>query len=186
MSIYPPNNTTPKSPSGNYLWNWLGSPLKKFAAALAPYLGGGGGDGYTYTEINISSAELINPPSIPPGYAYTDGIVLLPITGPTQYYEWKLNIEFIPGSTAYNNPSPMPLFNNQNQWEIKTTVISANVPAVWLLDSRTPIINAGSGDANPGDYVEDNQLILTWGPGLFTGGDGTLKVKLWYKLVNFG
>lgn len=39
MSTYPPNQTTPKS--GNYLWNWLGSPLKKFAAALSPYMGGG-------------------------------------------------------------------------------------------------------------------------------------------------
>lgn len=39
MSIYPPNTTTPKS--GNYVWNWLGSSLKKFAAALSPYMGGG-------------------------------------------------------------------------------------------------------------------------------------------------
>ena len=38
MSIYPPNTTTPKSGSGNYLWNWLGSSLKKFGAALSPFI----------------------------------------------------------------------------------------------------------------------------------------------------
>ena len=42
MSIYPPNQTTPKS--GNYVWNWLGSSIKKFAQALSPYISGGSGD----------------------------------------------------------------------------------------------------------------------------------------------
>lgn len=40
MSIYPPNTTVPKKGSDGYLWNWLGSPLKKFAAALSPYITG--------------------------------------------------------------------------------------------------------------------------------------------------
>jgi uncharacterized protein (DUF2345 family) len=41
MATYPPNQTTPVKGSGNYLWNWLGTPLKKFAEALQPYVGGG-------------------------------------------------------------------------------------------------------------------------------------------------
>lgn len=40
MATYPPNQTTPGKGSGNYLWNWLGTPLKKFAEALQPYVGG--------------------------------------------------------------------------------------------------------------------------------------------------
>jgi hypothetical protein len=40
MATYPPNQTTPVKGSGNYLWNWLGTPLKKFAEALQPYIGG--------------------------------------------------------------------------------------------------------------------------------------------------
>lgn len=36
MSVYPPNTTTPKS--GNYVWNWLGTSLKKFAEVLSTYL----------------------------------------------------------------------------------------------------------------------------------------------------
>lgn len=40
MATYPPNQTTPVKGSGNYLWNWLGTPLKKFAEALQPYVGG--------------------------------------------------------------------------------------------------------------------------------------------------
>lgn len=47
--IYPSNQTTPKS--GNYLWNWLGSPLKKFAAALSPYMGGGDVGYKTYVAL---------------------------------------------------------------------------------------------------------------------------------------
>lgn len=41
MAIYPPNQTTPAKGSGNYLWNWLGSSLKKFGAAISPYITGG-------------------------------------------------------------------------------------------------------------------------------------------------
>jgi hypothetical protein len=41
MATYPSNQTTPVKGSGNYLWNWLGTPLKKFAEALQPYVGGG-------------------------------------------------------------------------------------------------------------------------------------------------
>ena len=40
MAIYLPNTTTPKK-GLNYVWSWLGSSLKNFAAALQPYLGGG-------------------------------------------------------------------------------------------------------------------------------------------------
>ena len=38
MATYPPNQTTPSKGSGNYLWNWLGTPLKKFAEALQSYI----------------------------------------------------------------------------------------------------------------------------------------------------
>lgn len=43
MATYPPNQTTPAKGSGNYLWNWLGSSLKKFGAAISPYITGGSG-----------------------------------------------------------------------------------------------------------------------------------------------
>lgn len=46
MATYPPNQTTPAKGSGNYLWNWLGSSLKKFGQAISPYITGGGGEGY--------------------------------------------------------------------------------------------------------------------------------------------
>lgn len=69
MATYPPNTITPKKGSDGYLWNWLGSPLKKFAAALQPYIGGGG----ISDPINITSAALANlgkNNSLVPGQTY--------------------------------------------------------------------------------------------------------------------
>lgn len=69
MATYPPNQTTPTRGSGNYVWNWLGSSLKKFAAALQPYLGGGG----ISDPVNITSAALANlgkNNSLVPGQTY--------------------------------------------------------------------------------------------------------------------
>lgn len=69
MATYPPNQTTPARGSGNYVWNWLSSPLKKFAAALQPYLGGGG----ISDPVNITSAALANlgkNNSLVPGQTY--------------------------------------------------------------------------------------------------------------------
>lgn len=179
MSTYPPNNTTPKSPSGSYLWNWLGSPLKKFAAALAPYLGGGGGDGYTYTEINISSAELINPGVIPVGSG--TGKELLPPCAANQYYEWKFNMEFLPGATAYTSAGSLPILPSYiGNIPIITSEVSSNDPLIFPVGNRMgtnyDIYNIKTGDG----------LYLQITPGDWTDGDGTMKVKLWYKVVNFG
>lgn len=39
MAIYPPNTTLPKSSSGNYLWNWIASPVENFAKKIASLMG---------------------------------------------------------------------------------------------------------------------------------------------------
>lgn len=68
MATYPPNNTIPRKGSDNYLWNWLGAPLKRFAEALSPYIGGGISD-----PINITSADLADlgkNNSLVPGQTY--------------------------------------------------------------------------------------------------------------------
>lgn len=183
MSTYPPNNTTPKSPSGSYLWNWLGSPLKKFAAALAPYLGGGGGDGYTYKEVNISSAELINPPLFP--QTSTNGILLLPITS-NSYYKWNLVVEFLPGSTPYNIVAASPyIFDNILSYaQMDTTAISSNTPLAWQYSSEVTVDTVTT--IKPNNESDINYLFFEWPVGGFTGGNGTMKVKIWYKVVNFG
>lgn len=70
MATYPFNQTTPKKGSDGYLWNWLGSPLKKFAQAIQPYISGGGGGGgvteVTYPELQT----LISGGTLVPGVTY--------------------------------------------------------------------------------------------------------------------
>ena len=59
--IYPANTTSPKK-GLNYVWSWLGSSLKSFAAALSPYMSGGGGVvETTYPEVMtlMSSGSLV-------------------------------------------------------------------------------------------------------------------------------
>ena len=59
MATYPFNQTTPKKGSDGYLWNWLGSPLKKFGAAISPYVTGG--DPYKKYVAFISQAGVLAP-----------------------------------------------------------------------------------------------------------------------------
>lgn len=180
MSTYPPNQTTPKS--GNYLWNWLGSPLKKFAAALAPYLGGGGDSGYSYTEINISSAELLNPGTLPDA---TTGKVLLPALPTGQFYDWYFYLEYIPGTILYTTAPEirfaMDTINNfGSAYSMTSTLTTELVARVWQVSSKG---HEYTYPSKSGAF-----LYAKWGGGIgdFTDGDGTMKVKLWYKIVNFG
>lgn len=177
MSTYPPNQTTPKS--GNYLWNWLGSPLKKFAAALAPYLGGGGDSGYSYTEIDILPAELINPGVIVVGNppSPNTGKELLPPCAANQYYDAEVTVEFLPGATPYTTAVDMSMYPNNLYVYVNYINIENKYLACLFKNKYTyDIYNQPGGSG----------LYLAWAAGNFTDGDGSFKVKIWYKTVNFG
>ncbi len=161
---------------------WLN--LDEFVAARA------GGDGYTYKEIDISSNELINPSLLPNG---SKGIIVLPeLPNEGEYYEWKMNVEFTPGSTAYDGgPLASNIISVTGSWAVYPSLsigdLIFNQLTVWQLNSGTSAQFTQSilGEpANPSGFP--NYLCMLWNDGTFLIGDGTMKVKVWYKVVNFG
>lgn len=165
MSIYPPNNTTPKSPSGNYLWNWLGSPLKKFAAALSPYMGGGDAGVKKYV------AQLGQTGTNAPVPIVLEDTTGLSMTWERQYlgvYFLRFNADvpldkiFIPGTSSWTNAAPnvvvIPLTDQNSSGNFITGYLN-----VYLQQSFNPATASGiymnTLDANGINLVEWNTLF---------------------------
>jgi hypothetical protein len=134
---------------------------------------------YQYKEVIITSAELINPGVIPVGSG--TGKELLPPCAANQYYEWEFNMEFLPGPTTYTSSGFLQIAPSYvTSIPINTSEVSSNDPLIFLVGSRMginyDIYNIKTGDG----------LYLQITPGDWTDGDGTFKVKIWYKLVQFG
>lgn len=142
-------------------------------------------DAYQYKEVNISSADLTSS-----SYVL---VILLPKIYGNQYYEWKLNVEFTPGATAYD-----PITNQIkiiSTWADYQPLVLSDIPSqekiVWQLDSRSgkqySTENGGIyGDAVDGGLGLAPYLGMAWDGGTFVGGDGTMKAKIWYKINKFG
>lgn len=147
--------------------------------------GGSGSDGYLYKEVLVTSEELINPPTTPIGLA--NGIELLRFPPDLlQSVDWKAVIEFYPGSISYDYISGAPFFAFCESWKTSNSLdlsnISINFPMYWN-NITMSYENSSLFAPLPTDpwYLE-----LRWDPGIFLTGNGTMKVKLWYKVVNFG
>jgi hypothetical protein len=133
-----------------------------------------------YTEVAISSANILSIESSP--------VQLLPAPGVGKYYEYHGTVEYTHVSTNYTTTSMTSIGvvteGNFAGSFISPTLISTaasgvagfssvgtnpyNTPAVIDQDAvNQPIIIAGIG-ANP------------------TLGDGTMLVKIWYKIRTFG
>lgn len=175
MAIYPPNQTTPAKGSGNYVWNWLGSSLKKFAAALQPYLGGG--DSRLYAEYDLSSAQILSLSSNP--------VELLPaLTGDKYYVVNECILEYTGGTNGYTpfNPDDTIYLTGMNF--LMNSLINSTGSKRFASNSSYNWSTIPSYTVSNGNGIADNVRITADNDP--TGGDGTLKVKLWYTIHNFG
>lgn len=184
MATYPPNTTVPKKGSDGYLWNWLGTPLRKFAAALSPYMGTGGGGFSNYTEVDVSAAQFMG--------ADTTPIILLPDLPLNSYYEWKIMWEFNTNTVLYDAPFIMyqgggldmvtletqllalgskyvSYFNNGTISQVNTTVTSAGGTVGELYAVR---IATSTVAHNVAIYASSAPTV----------GDGAAKAKIWYTI----
>lgn len=139
-----------------------------------------------YLEVPIDSATLITPPPlILPGAGNVgDGILLLPelFTGSGQYYEWKLALEFYPGSTPYTTSGTIGVSSEVGGYpSFNVANISQNQESAWQTSSESP----GTPTSQEPELLNIH-LKLTWSNGTFVGGDGTMKAKIWYNIVDFG
>ena len=142
-------------------------------------------NGYDYTEVSISAAEMLTLGSV--------GKNLLPAPGENKYYEInRMIVEFTYGTSAYSLADYL-VFGTQhvtsnliigNQFTPKKVVIINNP------------ISEPSWDGVEGKLVEFAYTLFSYVNASVdaytylgndpTGGDGTALVKIWYKVRTFG
>ena len=125
------------------------------------------GDGWITETINVSSAEILNLGG--PG----GSIELLPVPGENKYYTWYGVVEFFPGSNAYSVSGDLEINMDKSSYIVDVDLESENINMAtfnMFLESK------GSFELNK------NVELGYAGPSAITSGDGTLKVKITYKI----
>jgi len=147
--------------TGDPSQNPAGSSYKAELNQIAPTIGG-----YQYyTAVTVSSAEILTLNSLP--------VVILPSLGTSQYYDFKMYFEYEFVTIGYTGLTTVRLVNNLNT-QISSTINCAttdNVVAIWNHSYSASIFNT------------DINLFNNADP---TNGDGTIKLKIYYNIVNFG
>jgi hypothetical protein len=127
--------------------------------------------------INISSSQILNLKSQP--------IELLPPPGDNKYYIWEGNIEYTYGTIGYKLVSGYLLISNSTPNNKRGSNIDGNL----IRESVNQIASFSSytdkDDSNVGVPLNVGVSISSTieNP---TNGDGTLKIKLNYKVITFG
>ena len=140
-----------------------------------------GATGYTETIVNISSAQILAMGSSP--------IELLPAAGAGKYYDIeKIILEYTHVTTGYTGSyfiikdSDGYLNHglyNFTQESANTVVVINDIIEYWS-------IGASPTDFHRGYFILNKSLLLTHNATDPTGGDGTLRVKIYHKTITFG
>ncbi len=140
-----------------------------------------GGDGYTYAEVEVSSAQIRN--------LGVNPITLIPALGQDKYPQYFGIFEFTAGSEEFDF-DPMVSYINIGEKDYSGLSSINNVSLFSLFSGEKVIIefNSGAINQNPNWYFGINQPIKMW---ISDGseaslGNGTGLVKIWYKVRNFG
>lgn len=137
---------------------------------------------WTYAEVNISKSQIENMGSTP--------IELLPALNTNEYYDInKIALEYTYGTVPYTLENDHLAFNNYSAYIHKTliivpfnTAIIASNNSGGLLDT----IDTNLALQNQINGIGNNVELTTYNNTNPTGGDGTLKAKIWYKIITFG
>lgn len=146
--------------------------------------------GYTYTEVEVSSAEILALQSSPKS--------LLPVAGAGKYYDIsQVILEYTHIATAYTTTAKdMLTVTDSNSY--RESLIDAvlleeteNIAVIIDLKDNINFYNQATttyfASKNTSGYtVLNNDLILGYDGTNPTLGDGTLLVKIWYKIKTFG
>ena len=136
--------------------------------------------GYTYTEVEVSSAQILAMGSTP--------IELLPAPGANSYYLTdNVILEYTHNTTAYTMAATdYVVVSGAQQMSAEKTILTStnNVQTVMKSSDGIDSVN----DVNF-SWVEGFNIPLElygWDGSNPTLGDGTLLVKIWYKEKTFG
>lgn len=147
--------------TGDTSQNSAGSSYKAELKQISTTIGG-----YQYyTAVTVSSAEILTLNSSP--------VVVLPSLGTPQYYDFKMYFEYDFGTTGYTGLTQVRLVddsNNQMSAAINCATTN-NVVAIWNNNYTTSLFNTNIKLFNGADP---------------TNGDGIIKLKIYYNIVDFG
>lgn len=142
-----------------------------------------GNSGYTYTEVAVSSAQILAMGSTP--------IELLAAPGADNYYEVdKVRLEYTHVTTGYTYTDEIVLQINSNAKFIKQILGTTNR---WLvisdLNGTEGVVSAPVGaDIIPsyGEQLNKGLYLNTYNGTNPTLGDGTLRAIITYRVRTFG
>jgi hypothetical protein len=125
-----------------------------------------GGDGWITETIEVSSTEILNLGS--------QDVELLPAPGENKYYTWYGVVEFFPGLNFYSGAGTLDI----NMGTAGQSFASG------ILESEEIVINVFNlFSAEPKDFSTNDNVTLGYtGLSAITSGDGTLKIKITYKI----
>lgn len=120
-----------------------------------------------YSAITVTSAQTLSLNTLP--------VTLLPAPGVNKYYDFKVLFEYNFNTTQYTS-NPVVVVDNtsnpiSNEFDIQS---SNNVVLVSDMNSQSNLTNVNS------------ELKLFAKLADPTGGDGSLKIKIYYNIINFG
>jgi hypothetical protein len=142
-----------------------------------------GNGGYTYTEVAVTSPQILA----------KDQITLLAAPGANTYYDIdRIIFEYNYGTSAYINQNPQGIYLTQGRdfILINGDIIEGSVDNVAIARHGAPYnTDISAGDAqNPIEFIQTNEAVTMdyYDGGTITNGDGTLLIKIWYKTKTIG
>jgi hypothetical protein len=148
--------------TGSFNWNGSSTP-----SSLYP--------GYIYQETNVTSAEILT--------IGTSPIEILPALTGNKYYDTITSIEYTFGTAAYTcslfptNKILLDISSSGVGYSSLLDIIS-NTSSFQVIFNKTPLASV--------TCFNDGLILTSQGPESYTTGDGDIKVKVWYKIINFG
>ena len=150
--------------TGDPSQNPAGSSYKVELNQIAPTIGG-----YQYySAVTVTSAQTLTLNSVP--------VAILPTPGSNKYYDFKVYLEYTYNTSAYT-ANPIYLIDNTNNRVSNEFDISGMTSSMVLVSNmdtqqKRTTVNSGLTLFSP-----------TTNP---TVGKGSLKIKIWYNIVDFG
>jgi hypothetical protein len=136
-----------------------------------------GTNGYSYIEVPLSSEQILELGSNP--------LAVLPAAGVNTYYQYVAILEFSVGEDLYTFENDYLNFSNSI---ISPNLISGDVNSVVEVSSISSYLINVSDEVSINEPKNLNEPIFffTNGGTNPTLGNGTILIKLWYKVRTFG
>lgn len=151
---------TSQSPDGSS----YKATLEQLTPIFSPY-------GYqNYSAVTITSVQMLSIGSTP--------IEILPAPGASKYYDFKVYFEYIFNTTPYTVTGQLQLIDNTTKRVTNLFDINGQ------LTDRALVSDINS--QNQFLSINSNLELTTSNGSDPTLGDGTLKIKIFYNIVDFG